>query len=231
MTTNTCPDPDTSLSAWLKKQTQPTWNDTVTHQFTTDLGTATLETTVFTHYLLQDYAFINALVSAFGFAVGQAPTITAKRHLIDFLDTLTDEENTYFERTFAALEIPAKTYENPPLHDVTNSLIDLLGRATRQGGYVETLAVLVPAEWIYHEWATRITTPPDEPFYYREWIELHDNDEFNNFVTWLRSELDTAGTPIHPQAKQTVSELFARTVELEAAFFDAAYDQAGGELD
>lgn len=222
---------NSSLSTWLKDQSQPIWNDTVTHRFTTELGNATLDTTVFTHYLLQDYAFINALVSAFGFAVAQAPTIDAKRHHIRFLDTLTDDENTYFERSFDALDIPESTYENPSLHPVTQSFIDLLGRAARQGGYVETLAVLLPAEWLYNEWATNIQDPPESPFYYREWIDLHNNDDFNKFVAWLRSELDTAGTTLHPRRKQTVLELFHRMVDLEAAFFDAAYEQAEGESD
>lgn len=229
MSTNQTTDPDTSLSAWLKEQTQPTWDDTVTHRFPTELGKGTLDTTVFTNYLLQDYAFINALVSTFGFALAQAPTIDAKRHHIAFLDTLTDEENTYFERSFDALDIPESTYENPSLHPVTKSFIDLLGRAARQGGYVETLAVLVPAEWIYNDWATSIENPPESPFYYREWIDLHNNDNFNQFVAWLRSQLDTEGTTLHPRRKRTIVELFTRTVELEAAFFDAAYEAATGE--
>ncbi len=224
MSMNQNTEPTPSLSTWLKEQSQPTWDEAVTHRFTTDLGNATLDTTVFMQYLLQDFAFVNTLVSAFGFAVGQAPTIDAKRHYIAFLDTLTDEENTYFERSFEALDIPENTYQNPALHPVTKSFIDLLGRATRQGGYIETLAVLVPAEWIYNEWATAIQDPPDTPFYYQEWIDLHNNEEFNQFVTWLRSELDSAGHTLQPRRKQTVSELFTRTVELEAAFFDAAYD-------
>lgn len=224
MTPNQNTEQPPFLSTWLKEQSQPAWDEVITHRFTTELGNATLDTTVFTHYLLQDFAFVNALVSAFGFAVAQAPTIDAKRHHIAFLGTLTDEENTYFERSFDALDIPETTYHDPPLNPTTKSFIDLLGRATRQGGYAETLAVLVPAEWIYNEWAINIQDPPDTPFYYREWIDLHNNENFNQFVTWLRSELDSAGYTLHPRRKQLVSELFTRTVELEAAFFDAAYD-------
>lgn len=213
------------FTEWLKQQTQPAWDTAVSHRFTEQLGEATLDTTVFKTYLVQDYAFINTLVSAFGFAVGQAPTIDAKRRHIQFLDTLTDEENTYFERSFNELDVPRETFENPSLAPVTKSFIDLLGRATREGGYAETLGVLVPAEWIYNEWATSICEVPDSPFYFREWIELHDNEPFNEFVTWLRFELDTLGESLSTRRKQTVRDVFERTVELEIAFFDAAFER------
>lgn len=215
----------------LKQQTQPAWNTAVSHRFTEQLGEASLDTTVFKTYLVQDYAFINTLISAFGFAVAQAPTIDAKRQHIQFLDTLTDEENTYFERSFDALDIPRATVEDPPLAPVTKSFIDLLGRATREGGYAETLGVLVPAEWIYHEWATSVHEVPESPFYFREWVELHDNEPFNEFVNWLRVELDSLGESLSTRRKQAVRDLFERTVELEIAFFDAAYERPTEDFD
>lgn len=99
---------------------------------------------------------------------------------------------------------------------------DLLLRAAHQGDYEETLAVLVPAEWIYRTWATRVEATP-ETFYLEEWIDLHRNQEFQTFVDWLRGELDTHGPTLDERRQRRVERLFSRVVALEVAFFDTAY--------
>ena len=222
---------------WLRERAEPTWTDAVEHPFTDELGAGTLSTDAFADYLVQDYAFVNDLVSVFGYAVGQAPDMAAKRSLVEFLDTITDDEDDYFVRSFDALEVPDSRRIDPELAEPTAAFIDLLGRASREGGYAETLAVLVPAEWIYEQWATAAVEryadpdaegPPsagaDLPFYYAEWIDLHATAGFREFVDWLRGQLDAAGPELSPRRQARVESLFRRTVDLEVAFFDAAYD-------
>jgi len=96
-----------------------------------------------------------------------------KASLTGFLGTLTDEENDYFERSFDALGVSPDERTDPVPADATEAFEDLLTRAALEGEYEETLAVLVPAEWIYLTWATAASGVPEE-FYLREWIELHD---------------------------------------------------------
>ena len=55
---------------------------------------------------MQDYAFVETLASLIGHAIGDAPTIKSKRRLTEFLGTITNEENDFFERSFDALEVP-----------------------------------------------------------------------------------------------------------------------------
>ena len=156
--------------------------------------------------------------------------MAAKSRLVGFLATLSDDENDYFERAFDALEVPAAARESPELTESTRAFRDLLERAARQGGYAETLAVLVPAEWIYREWATAASAPSD-PFYLTEWVELHANDAFDAVVDWLRAELDREGAAAAPRRQARLDRLFRRTVSLEAAFFEAAYGEpeTGGD--
>jgi thiaminase/transcriptional activator TenA len=176
---------------------------------------------------VQDYAFVGTLTGAFGYAVGQAPDMPARRRLTGFLATLTDEENDYFERSFDALGVPADDRADPERADVTQAFEDLLTRAALEGGYAETLAVLVPAEWIYLTWASDApeggSGTPDA-FYLREWIDLHATPEFESFVGWLRDELDASGPELDERRRRRVERLFRRTVDLEAAFFAMAYE-------
>ncbi|MFB6280860.1 MAG: TenA family protein [Haloferacaceae archaeon] len=199
------------------------WEAAVDNRFTQDLAADTLDDEVFARYLRQDYAFIDELVSLFGRAVADAPTMAATGRFVDFLGVLTDEENDYFERSFAALGVEPSAYEDPDPTPATAAFRDHLRAAGATGGYAETLAVLVPAEWVYLDWATAVADPP-ERFYLAEWVDLHANDEFAAFVEWMRSELDREGGALSARRADRVARLFERTVRLEADFFAAAYD-------
>ena len=214
---------DPRFTDWLRERSEPAWSNAVDHRFTQELGAGTLDEAVMADYLRQDYAFVDTLVGVFGYAVGQAPTMAEKRRFVEFLDVVTDDEDDYFERSFNALDVPVERWQTPTRTETTESFIDLLLAAKQQGGYAETLAVLVPAEWIYRAWATREADDRPEQFYFAEWIDLHANDGFVAFVSWLREQLDTVGPTLSPRRQQRVARLFERTVTHEVAFFDAAY--------
>lgn len=203
------------------------WTGAVSHPFTQRLGDGTLDERVFATYLTQDYAFVDALVSLVGYGVAQAPTYAAKQRLSGFLGTITDEESDYFERSFDALGVPESEWRDPEPAPVTRAFADLIYRAGARGGYAETLAVLVPVEWIYAEWAGAAPESRPGEFYFAEWIDLHDNPAFHDTVAWLRGQLDEAGQSLGPRREAEVRRLFERAVELEVAFFDDAFARAG----
>jgi len=212
---------------WLRARSGEVWADATRHQFVRELHADTLDDVVFRRYLLQDYAFVETLVGVFGYAVGDAPTMAAKSRLVDFLGTLSSEENDFFERSFAALDVPESRYSDPKVTEPTAAFRDLLLRAARDGGYAETVAVLVPAEWVYLSWATDdelATADGPDRFYLQEWRDLHAVPEFESFVGWLRAELDREGAAASERRQARLAELFTRTVALEVAFFDAAYE-------
>jgi thiaminase (transcriptional activator TenA) len=155
-----------------------------------------------------------------GYGVAQAPTMESKRELAAFLGAITTDEDDYFRRSFEALSVPESTWRDPEMNGTTAAFRDLLLRAGRGGGYAETLAVLVPVEWVYLEWATAVDEPP-EAFYLAEWVELHATPGFESTVGWLRSELDDRGPVLSAGRQEEVERLFRRAVALEVAFFDA----------
>ena len=222
---------DARFTEWLRGRSEPDWTAAVEHRFVEELAAGTIDDAVFRRYLLEDYAFLDALVGTFGHAVGDAPDMHARSALVEFLAVLTDDEDDYFERSFEALDVAESTYADPEPTETTRAFEDLLGRAARDGGYAETLAVLVPAEWVYLTWAENHADADPGAFYLREWIDLHANDGFRSFVGWLREELDREGAAASPRRRQRLERLFRRTVELEQAFFEMAYAdrESGGE--
>jgi thiaminase/transcriptional activator TenA len=215
---------DPRFTDWLRERAGHDWSAATESQFTRQLRAGTLDDAAIRRYLVQDYAFVGTLVGAFGHAVGQAPTMAAKSRLVNFLAVLTDDEDDYFERAFEALDVPESERSDPALTPTTRAFEDLLERASREGGYAETLAVLVPAEWSYRAWATPVPEDRPDRFYLAEWIDLHANDGFREFVGWLRRELDREGAAASPRRQERLARLFRRTVELEAAFFETALD-------
>jgi len=213
----------------LRSDAEPTWSAATGHRFTDEVGAGSVPDAVFAEYLTQDYAFVDALASLVGYAVAQAPRYEAKQRLGGFLATIVDEESDYFERSFDALDVPESAWTDPQRRPPTRAFADLIHRAGARGGYAETLAVLVPVEWIYAEWASAAPDSRPEQFYLAEWVDLHDTPAFHDTVSFLRSELDTAAAGASDARRAELARLFDRAVELEVAFFDAAYEYADAE--
>ena len=202
------------------------WTDATRHRFVKELGADTLDDEIFRRYLVQDHAFLETGASVTGYAVGQAHTMDEKARLTEALAMLTGSENEYFERSFDALDVPEADRTNPQLTPTTRAFQDLMLRAALEGGYEETLTVTLAAEWVYLSWATHINDQSPSRFYLDEWIEIHAIQQFEEYVTWLREQVDRYGPELSSERQGRVDALFGQVVELEAAFFDMAYEDS-----
>jgi thiaminase/transcriptional activator TenA len=209
--------------AWeLRRRHQAAWTRAADHRFARELGAGRLDDRVLRRYLVQDYAFVLTLASLVGQAIAKAPTMAGKRLFARFAAVLTSDENTYFERCFDALDVPASEQEAPALWPESERFLALL-RAAGDGGYIDVLSVLLPAEWIYLDWATAQAGNPPPRFEHAEWIALHAVPAFRDFVMGVAAEFDMAATMADAVARSRAESRFAAMVELEGAFFDAAY--------
>jgi thiaminase (transcriptional activator TenA) len=215
---------DASFSAWLRERSEPAWNEATRHRFVEELGADTLDDRVFRRYLIQDHVFLETGASVAGYAVGQAPTMAEKARLTEALTVLTGSENEYFERSFDALSVPETDRTDPSLMPTTRAFDDLMMRAALEGGYEETLAVTLAAEWVYISWARHVGDRSPARFYLDEWIEIHANEEFEAYVRWLREQVDRYGPALSPRRQARVDARFGQVVESEVAFFDMAYE-------
>lgn len=203
----------------------PLWEAATAHRFVRELGADTLPDDVFRRYLIQDFAFIEALVNLLGYAVARAPAMPAKRRLAGFLAAVTGDETNYFERALKALGA-GEAFAAPEriaLGGATARFRALMAETGARGTYAEILAIMVPAEWIYLTWARASPMPGPRRFYLAEWIELHAIPAFADFVDWLRAELDREAATAAPAARDRLAALFRRTLELERDFFEQAY--------
>ncbi len=203
----------------LRAESQPGWSRAVAHRFVKELYTGAVPDAVMARYLIQDHRFLDSFLILLGAALASADTFAARLRLGRFIGIMSGDENTYFLRAFEALGIAEARRAADPDTQPTVGFKAIMREAAETRSYAAALSVLVVAEWLYLDWASRAPQPLPDNFVHAEWISLHDNPDFRNFVDFLRVELDRIG----PAQADLCRDFFGRAAALELAFFDAAY--------
>jgi thiaminase (transcriptional activator TenA) len=209
------------LTDWLRETSEPDRSATVNHPLFDALAEGRLADDDFAAYMVQDYGFVDPFTALIGHAIGHAPSMADRVVLGQFMGMLTSDENSTFQRTFEAFGVPAAQREAPDYLPETRAFQALLRDTGLNGGYAEMLAVLVVTEWVYLEWALRVTRVDGLHPLVGEWIDLHDNPAFQAFVAWLRLRLDEEAEGLDDAAFTRMAERFRETVARERAFHDA----------
>ncbi len=207
------------FSQTLRLASAADWDAAVNHRFVRELCDGTIPDAVMGAYLVQDHRFLDAFLTLLGAAIASADRFDARLRFGRFAGMVSGEENDYFLRSFAALGISDAGRAAIPDSAPTAGFQALMREAAATRSYAAVLAVLAVAEGLYLDWASRAPLPLPPRFVHAEWITLHDNPAFRDFVAFLRAELDRVG----PSAPDQARDFFGRAVGLERAFFDAAY--------
>jgi thiaminase (transcriptional activator TenA) len=203
----------------LRAASEPGWSQAVGHRFVKELFIGTLPDAVMAHYLIQDHRFLDSFLTLLGAVLASADTFEAKLRFARFIGMVSGEENTYFLRAFEALGVTEERRAADPDTQATTGFKAIMREAADTRSYACALSVLVVAEWLYLDWASRAPKPLPDNFVHAEWITLHDNPDFRGFVDFLRAELDRVG----PAQADLCYGFFRRAVALEHSFFEAAH--------
>lgn len=212
-----------SVTEYLRSQCQSDWDGATDHAFCRELADGTLPKAKMQWYLAQDYKFVDGFVRLLATAIAHAPTLADSVPAAQFLALVTGPENTYFLRSFEALDM-SDAQKNPAVAVETEAFLLLMQSARKSGRYEEMLAVLVVAEWTYLSWAEKYVNYADDlPFWFSEWIDLHSGAGFTAVVAYLRDQLDTSWEKLTDQERENVVTTFSQAMRYEREFFDAAY--------
>lgn len=209
------------FSETLQRQNLPTWSAAVGHRFVSELCAGSVADPIMVRYLVQDHRFLDSFLTLLGAAIATADTFEARLRFGRFAGMISSDENTYFLRAFEALDVSPAQRTEPADTAPTAGFKAIMREAAATRSYAAALAVLNVAEGLYLDWALKAPKPLPANFVHAEWITLHDNPAFCDFVAFLKSELNRVG----PQEAALASDFYKRTVELELAFFDAIYTE------
>jgi len=208
---------------WLRDQSEPAWTNATNHKFTRDIALDRLPEDVFRRYLINEYSFVQTSATVLGYAIAKAPGMDEKARLAEALRGLTTDQREFFMKTFDSLGVPAKERDTTISDSRVLSFRDTVLRAASHGGYEETLAAMLAAEWMYVTWSKLAHQERPSRPYYAEWIRLHVTPAFEGHVAWMRDQLDRLGPMLPPYRQADVAYIFKRTLELEIGFHDAPY--------
>lgn len=211
----------TRFSDELRDAHREKWDAAVGHRFVQELFDGTIDDGVMAGYLVQDYRFLDSFLQLLGAAMSTADELAPRLRLSQFIGEVAGDENTYFLRSFEELGVTEEQRDNTPDTAACTGFTGLMREAAETRSYAAALGVLVVAEWLYLDWATKAPKKRPESFVHNEWIELHDYPEFHDLVEFLRSEVDRVG----PDNREVVEEYFGRAVALELDFFNNSYEQ------
>lgn len=210
-----------SFSEWLRTRSEPDWTAVVTHPFTTALGEGTIADPKMRSYLIQDYQFVDEFLALLGSALAKSDNYSSRLSIAASITVVTSDENTYFQRAFDAFHVPDADRTAPELDPATVAFRELMTTTNTHGSYADVLTVLLVAEWTYLSWAQACPSELPENFVHAEWIRLHNNSYFREWVRWLRAELDRVGAGLGEQERAECLRLFQQATKLELDFFDS----------
>lgn len=210
-----------TLSEQILRENKTVFDAMICHRFVEDIKADRLPKDVFERYLVFEGAFVDTAISIFAFAAAKAGTIAQKRWLIGVLDALANQQIAYFEKTFAERGIEPEGFDTsiPEVAAFRDGMLEI----SRDGGYLDTVAAMFAAEWMYWTWSKQAASRQISDPLLKEWVDLHAHEDFAAQAMWLKAELDRAGEKMSPQERSRLSGIFGRAQALEIAFHDAPY--------
>ncbi|MBY3121641.1 MULTISPECIES: TenA family protein [Rhizobium] len=210
-----------SLSDRILRENDAVLGAMLSHRFVEDVKNDRLSKEAFQRYLVYEGAFVDSAISIFAYAAATANTMPQKRWLIAVLDALANEQIAYFERTFASRCIDPSSFDTG-IAEVETFRAGMLEIA-RQGGFLDTVAAMFAAEWMYWTWCRQAASRPISDPLLKEWVDMHVDPNFAAQAQWLKNELDVAGETLEEDEKARLSAIFDRAMQLEIDFHDAPY--------
>jgi thiaminase/transcriptional activator TenA len=206
----------------LHAASEADWSHAVQHRFVNELFAGAVPDAVMARYLIQDHRFLDSFLILLGASLASADTFAARLRFGRFIGMVSAEENTYFLRAFEALGVTETSRAADPDTQPTTGFKAIMREAADTRIYAAALSVLVVAEWLYLDWASRAPQPLPNNFVHAEWITLHDNQNF-------RFPAHRVG-PCRPGACRSVPRpLFSRCGARSLLFRSCLYDLSSPE--
>lgn len=210
-----------TLSEEILRENRQVLDAMLSHRFVEDIKADRLPKDVFERYLVFEGAFVDTAISIFAYAAAKAETMAQKRWLIAVLDALANQQIAYFEKTFAGRGMDPRDFDLSIAEVV--AFRDGMLSIARDGGYLDTIAAMFAAEWMYWTWSKQAAERQISDPLLKEWVDLHAHPDFAEQALWLKAELDRAGDGMRASERSRLSGIFGKAQSLEIAFHDAPY--------
>ncbi|VEU23971.1 DEKNAAC105107 [Brettanomyces naardenensis] len=207
------------------------FSSTISHPLVQQLCAGTLPDKTLFIYLTQDLKYfalyLKIILKTAYLCKDEATTIRFGKQI----GFITNDENDYFEKTvnFLLKRDPSlKKYQDKSFipHQVKEyiNFLEELAARLEDYSYNQLVTYLWTTEIVYLRWAqlflaTPDAIPKDLHWRFREWIDLHSIESFEEYVIFLQRQVDGISD------RNEVEEIFRKTVNLEYGFFEGSTEQ------
>lgn len=207
-----------TLSERLRAANLDVWDAMQAHRFVVEIEEDRLPAQAFKTYLIYECDFVETAMLIFGHMLIKAPGLAERRWLAGVLQALATDQIGYFEDAFVAVGVTRADRERALPASVLAFRDGMLAIA-RDGSYLDGVAIMLAAEWMYATWCARAAQQPISDPIVRQWVGLHAEPAFLAQADWLRRQIDAAG----PAEEAALSRRFRQALELEIAFHAAPF--------
>lgn len=183
------------------------------HPFVGGLVDGTLPRDVFAGYIAQDSFFLESFARAYALALAHSPDRASLDTFADLLAGVREElrlHASYAQRWGIDLATVTPT-------TATLAYTDFLLATASLGGVALTCAAMTPCMRLYTYLGQSLSADPSDNGY-AEWVAAYADAAFEELTVTLEGLLDALTTD-----SKHVRMTYRRAMELELAFFDAAY--------
>ena len=215
-----------TTSEQLREKYAYLWDRLFDHPFVVGIGNGQLPLENFQFYVKQDYFFLVQYSRVLALATAKAPDLASIEHFSDLLrETLNKEMSLHraFCLKFGVSNTELETTSPAP---ITLAYTDYLLRTAYEGTITDIVATLLPCQWGYSQTGHHLSRTGDtsEKNRYAEWIALYSDQEFTDFVSWLRQFLDTLTNEAGNTEMRSLEKHFLMATRYEFLFWDMAYN-------
>ena len=218
--------------ASLRDAAADDWRRYVTHPFVQGLGDGSLPEAAFRHYLVQDYLFLIQFARAYGLAAYKADTLAEIRAASDGLKALVEVEMDLHRTYCADWGLDEAALEAAEADGANLAYTAYVLERGLAGDLLDLRVALAPCVIGYGEIGARLAADPatrTDGNPYASWIEMYAGFEYQAFMKAEVEALDAlAGRRGGSARFDSLAATFRTATRLEAAFWQAGLDAAGG---
>lgn len=197
------------------------WHKIMHHPFLVELERDQLPDETLCFYFVQNVHYIDAAIRFTAQAAAKAPT----RDSQDFCLTLSQfgveevaRQRGYAEELAKGAEIDWEIA--PVAHAYTNHLLTLAAYE----GTLELLVGLMPCEWTYDEFGTKLCNVVQHPVS-KSWLASFGSQEHNDLSRRYTEVVEALARGLPPARIERLHELFRLGTRYEGMFWDMAYNR------
>nr|WP_272209803.1 TenA family protein [Marinicella sp. W31]MDC2875632.1 TenA family protein [Marinicella sp. W31] len=211
------------LSDFILRENKTVFDEMVAHRFVEDIKADALPKRAFDRYLVFEGAFVETAISIFAYATAKAETMSDRRWMIGVLDALANHQIAYFERTFAARRINVNDFDVavPAVARFRDGMLAI----ARDGGFIDTVAAMFAAEWMYWTWSKQAQQNTISDPLLAEWVGLHTDENLCRAGHMAEEPAGSSRETLGEAEKAHLSAVFGKAMRLEIDFHRAAYDE------